>query len=39
VRDSFFRTVRYHLGTIALASFIIAVIQFVRAVVKYIEEV
>jgi len=32
------RTLRFHIGTIALASFIIAVIQFLRACLKYIEE-
>jgi len=32
------RTVRYHLGTIALASLIIAIIQFARAVVTYLEK-
>jgi len=31
------RTIRYHLGTVAVCSFIIAVIQFMRAVVMYIE--
>lgn len=28
---------RYHLGSIALGSFIIAIIQFIRAVLEYID--
>lgn len=28
---------RYHLGSIALGSFIIAVIQFIRAVLEYVD--
>ncbi|MES1911260.1 MAG: hypothetical protein MHM6MM_003719 [Cercozoa sp. M6MM] len=32
------RALVYHTGTIAFGAFIIAVIQFIRAVVKYIEE-
>ena len=31
------RCVRYHLGSIALGSFIIAVIQFIRAVLEYVD--
>jgi hypothetical protein len=38
VSHAVYRTIRFHLGTVALASLIIAVIQFVRAVVAYIEE-
>jgi choline transporter-like protein 2/4/5 len=38
VLGAFYRTVRFHLGTIALASLIIAVIEFIRLVVKYVEE-
>lgn len=38
VRDSLLRTIRYHLGSIALGSAIIAIIQFIRAFVKYLEE-
>lgn len=33
------RVLRFHMGTIALGSLIIAIIQFIRAMVKYIEEV
>lgn len=32
------RTLRYHLGTVAVASLIIAIIQFIRAVLLYIEK-
>lgn len=32
------RTARYHLGTVALCSFIIAVIQFIRICVLYVEK-
>jgi Plasma-membrane choline transporter len=38
VLDAVARTLRFHLGTIAIASLIIAIIQFIRACVKYIEE-
>jgi len=38
VMDSVYRAFRFHLGTIAFGSLIIATIQFIRAVVKYIEE-
>jgi choline transporter-like protein 2/4/5 len=38
VLSSFWRTVKYHLGTVALCSLIIAIVQFTRAVIKYIEE-
>jgi choline transporter-like protein 2/4/5 len=34
---SVWRTIRYHLGTIAFASLIIAVVNFIRVTVKYIE--
>lgn len=34
---SLWRTVRFHLGTIAFASLIIAIVQFIRLTVKYIE--
>jgi choline transporter-like protein 2/4/5 len=37
ISDSCFRTCRFHVGTVALAAFIIAVVQFIRACVKYIE--
>lgn len=37
VRASIRRTVRYHLGSIALGSFIVAVVQFIRAVLEYID--
>jgi hypothetical protein len=36
--ESCVRSTRFHLGTVAFGSLIIAVIQFVRAIVKYIEE-
>jgi solute carrier family 44 protein 1 (choline transporter-like protein)/choline transporter-like protein 2/4/5 len=32
------RATRYHLGTIALVSLIIAIIQTIRLIVKYIED-
>lgn len=35
---AFFNLVRYHLGSVALGSFLIALVQLVRAVLKYIEE-
>merc|ERR1719494_1736179 len=35
---SFCRTIRYHLGTIAFASLIIAIIQTIRAFVAYLEK-
>ena len=37
VCDSCFRTSRYHLGTIIYAALIIAIIQFIRWCVRYIE--
>lgn len=37
ITDSCCRTCRFHIGTIALAAFIIAVVEFIRACVKYIE--
>ena len=38
VSQSFFRAIRYHLGSICLASLILAVINFIRAVIIYMEE-
>ena len=35
---SMWRTIRYHLGTVSFASLIIAVIEFIRAVILYFEE-
>lgn len=32
------RTIRYHLGSIALGSFIIAIVQFIRLVLEYIDQ-
>ena len=32
------RTTRYHLGSIALGSFIVAVVQFVRAIMEYVNK-
>ena len=37
VRASITRTSKYHLGSIALGSFIVAVVQFIRAVLEYID--
>lgn len=34
---SFYRAIRYHLGTIAFAALIIAIVQMIRVTVKYIE--
>ncbi|OQS02050.1 choline transporter, partial [Thraustotheca clavata] len=36
--SSFYRTLRYHLGTIAFGSLIIAIIQFARLVLEYIDQ-
>merc|ERR1712194_283499 len=38
ITNSFARTLRFHLGSIALGSLIIAVIQFARAVLAYIQK-
>ena len=38
IRDSFYRAIRYHLGSICLASLILAVINFIRAWILYLEE-
>jgi len=38
ITDSCMRTCRFHLGSIALGSFLIAAVQFARAALKYIEE-
>jgi choline transporter-like protein 2/4/5 len=38
VASSVKRSIRYHMGTVAFGSFIIAVIQFIRAVLAYIKE-
>lgn len=35
--SSFYRSVRYHLGTVAFSSLIIAIVEFLRAVVTYLE--
>ena len=35
---SFFRTFRYHLGTLAFGSLIIAIIRFIRLILEYIEQ-
>jgi choline transporter-like protein 2/4/5 len=37
IRRSIHRAVRYHVGSIALGSFIVAVVQFIRAVLEYID--
>ena len=38
VLQSWWRLVRYHLGTVAFGSFIIALIQFIRMIMHYIEK-
>jgi choline transporter-like protein 2/4/5 len=38
VMSSLLRVLRYHMGTVAITSLIIAIIQTIRAIVKYIEE-
>ena len=38
VLKSCYRTVRYHMGTAMFGSFIIAVVQFARAMLAYLEE-
>lgn len=37
VLSSTWRTVRYHLGTVAVCAFIIAVVKFIRMAVRYLE--
>jgi len=37
IASSTYRTIRFHLGTVAFGALIIAIIQFMRAVVNYIE--
>ena len=37
VLSAFYRLVRYHLGTAAFGSFIIALIQLIRLILKYLE--
>ena len=37
VLNSFGRTIRYHIGTIAFGALIIAIIRFIRAIVAYIQ--
>eukprot|EP00227_Mantoniella_beaufortii_P011672 CAMPEP_0197577324 /NCGR_PEP_ID=MMETSP1326-20131121/1998_1 /TAXON_ID=1155430 /ORGANISM="Genus nov. species nov., Strain RCC2288" /LENGTH=699 /DNA_ID=CAMNT_0043140379 /DNA_START=89 /DNA_END=2188 /DNA_ORIENTATION=+ len=37
IRASLARTTKYHLGSIALGSFIVAVVQFVRVMLEYID--
>jgi choline transporter-like protein 2/4/5 len=39
IRKSMYRATRYHLGSIAFGSFIVAVVQFVRAVMEYVDKV
>jgi hypothetical protein len=38
VYKAFKRTIRYHLGTVAISSLLIAIIKFARMCVKYIED-
>jgi len=37
ISTAFWRTVRYHLGSVAFAALIIAIVRFTRAVITYIE--
>ena len=37
VATSFWRLVRYHLGSVAFGSFIIALVQLIRIIMQYIE--
>ncbi|XP_021948484.1 choline transporter-like protein 4 isoform X3 [Folsomia candida] len=37
VASSFFRTVRYHLGTVAFGSLIISIIKFIRYFLEYVD--
>jgi hypothetical protein len=37
VRDALIRSIRYHLGTVAFGSLILAIVQFIRAVVAWLE--
>ena len=36
--QSMFRLVRYHLGTAAFGSFLVALVQFVRAIMAFLEQ-
>ena len=36
--SSFYRTLRYHLGTLAFGSLLIAIIRLIRVMIEYIEE-
>ena len=38
IRKSMYRATRYHLGSIAFGSFIVAVVQFVRAIMEYVDK-
>ena len=38
ILQSVWRLVRYHLGSVAFGSFIIALIQFIRIIMKYLEK-
>lgn len=38
VCSSFFRAIRYHLGTVAFGALLIAIIRFIRAVLYYIQK-
>ncbi|KAM9947507.1 hypothetical protein ACTFIT_000831 [Dictyostelium discoideum] len=38
VWSSFFRVIRYHLGSIALGSLILAIVQFIRWVLRFLEK-
>ena len=37
ILGAFWRTMRYHVGSLALGAFIIAVVEFLRAVLAYID--
>ena len=38
ILDALVRTLRYHLGSVAMGSFLVALVQFLRAVLAYIEK-
>ena len=38
ILQSLWRLVRYHLGTVAFGSFLVALVQFIRIIMKWVEE-
>ena len=36
--QSLWRLVRYHLGTVAFGSFLVALVQFIRMIMKFVEK-